>query len=153
MDGWMYIYIYNKYIHIYNIHTYIHTNIHTYKHTYIYIYIYLKVSQLLLALATCSETKTCIWLSFKASSYYIRYSFMTLDSLCSICNKSVSYRNSIACNLCLTQTHFTYNNLNFVDGQVIKKANKSWFYVQKSKNIFPFSNINHYKLSLTVKYR
>ena len=77
---------------------------------------------------------------------------MTLDFLCSTCDKSVSSRNSIECNLCLTQTHFKCNNLNFVDGQVIKNANKSWFCLQCSKNIFPFTNINNYKLSLTVNF-
>ena len=74
---------------------------------------------------------------------------MTLDFHCSTCNKSVSSINSTECNLCLTQTHFECNNLNLVDGQVIKNANKSWFYLQCSKNIFPFSNINNCKLSLT----
>ena len=58
---------------------------------------------------------------------YTRYSSMTLDFVCNTCNKSVSSRNSIECNLCRTQTHFKCNNLNFVDGQVIKNANKSWF--------------------------
>ena len=75
---------------------------------------------------------------------------MTLDSVCNTCNKCVSSRNSIECNLCLTEIHFKRNNLSFVDGQVIKNANKSWFYLQCSKNIFPFTNINNYKLSLTV---
>lgn len=50
---------------------------------------------------------------------------MTLDSFCNTCNKSVSYRNFVKCNLCLTQTHFKCNNLCFVDGQVIKNANRS----------------------------
>ena len=81
---------------------------------------------------------------------YTQYSSMTLDSVCNTCHKSVSSRNSIEWNLCLTQTHFKCNNLNFVDGQVIKNANKSWFCLQCSKNIFPFTNINNYKLSLTV---
>ena len=65
-------------------------------------------------------------------------------------NKSFSSRKSIECNLCLTQTHFKYKNLNFVDGQDIKNANKSWYCLQCSKNIFPFTNINSYKLSLIV---
>ena len=73
---------------------------------------------------------------------------MTLDSLCNTCNKSGHYRNSIEYNLCLTQTHFNYNNLNFVDSRVIKNANKSWFCVQCSKNKFAFTKINHHKLSL-----
>ena len=75
---------------------------------------------------------------------------MALDSLCNIRNKFVSSRNSIECNLCLTQIHFKCNNLNFVDGQVIKNANKSWFCLQCSKKRFPFTNINNYKLSLNV---
>ena len=41
--------------------------------------------------------------------------------------------------------------MNFVDGQVIKNANKSWFCLQCSKNIFPFTDINNDKLSLTVE--
>ena len=53
------------------------------------------------------------------------YSHMTLDCLCNTYNKSVSYRNYIECNLCFAQTHFKCNNLNFVDGQVIKNANVS----------------------------
>ena len=48
---------------------------------------------------------------------------MTLDSLCNIYNKFVS-NNSLECNLCLNQTHFERNNLYFVDGQVMKNANK-----------------------------
>ena len=75
---------------------------------------------------------------------------MTLDSVCNTCNKSVSYRNSVECNLRLTQTHFKCNYLNFADGQVTKNANKSWFCLQCSKNIFPFSNINNCKLFYTV---
>ena len=75
---------------------------------------------------------------------------MTLDSLCNTCSKSFSSRNSIECNWCLTQTHFKCSNLNFVDGQVIKNANKSWFCLQCCKNIFAFTNTNNYKLSLTV---
>ena len=66
---------------------------------------------------------------------------MTLDSLRNSCNKSVSSvssRNSIECNLCLTQTHFKCNNLNFVDDQVIKNANKSWFCLQCSKKCSNF---------------
>ena len=50
---------------------------------------------------------------------------MTLDYLCNTSNKSVSSRNSMECNSCLTQKHFKCNNLNFIDGQVVKNANKS----------------------------
>ena len=75
---------------------------------------------------------------------------MTLDSLCNTCKKSVSYRNSIECNFCLKQTDFKCNNLSFVYGLVKKNANKSWICVQCSKDIFPFTNLNNQKLSLTV---
>ena len=77
-------------------------------------------------MTTCSETKVnntyshthaCAWLPYNASSYFYQlhniYSYMTLDSLCNTCNKSVSYRNYIECNLCFTQTHFKCNNLTF----------------------------------------
>ena len=50
---------------------------------------------------------------------------MTLDYPCNTSNKSVSSRNSMECNSCLTQKHFKCNNLNFIDGQVVKNANKS----------------------------
>ena len=49
---------------------------------------------------------------------------MTLDYLLNTCNKSVSCINSIECNLCLIQIHLKCSSLNFVDGQVIKNANK-----------------------------
>ena len=75
---------------------------------------------------------------------------MALASLCNTCNKSVSSRHSIECNLCLTQTNFKCNNLNIVDGQVTNSANKSWFCLQYSKNIFSFTNINNNKLYFTV---
>ena len=61
---------------------------------------------------------------------------MALHSFCNTCNKSLNHRNSIRCNLCLTQTHFKCNNLNFVDDEVIKNSNKSWSSVQCSKRIF-----------------
>ena len=89
-------------------------------------------------------------LGSKPLEIFTGHSYMTLDSLCNTCNKSVSSGNSIECNLCLTQTHFKCNNLIFVDSQVIKNANKSLFCLQCSKNIFPFTNINNNKLSLTV---
>ena len=89
-------------------------------------------------------------LGSKPLEIFTGHSYMTLDSLCNTCNKSVSSGNSIECNLCLTQTHFKCNNLIFVDSQVIKNTNKSLFCLQCSKNIFPFTNINNNKLSLTV---
>ena len=103
---------------------YIHTYIYIYIHIYIYIYPY--KLQLLLAWLhavklkvnnTYSHTHACAWLPYNASSYFYQlhniYSYMTLDSLCNTCNKSVSYRNYIECNLCFTQTHFKCNNLTF----------------------------------------
>lgn len=54
------------------------------------------------------------------------------------------------CNLYLLETYCKCNGLNFDDGQVIKNANKSCFCLQCSKNIFQFTNINDYKLSLTT---
>ena len=116
MLQYIYIYIYIK-IYIYILHIYI---------IYIYIYIYPYKFQLLLAWLdavklkvnnTYSHTHACGWLSYKASSYLYQlhniYSYMALDSLCNTCDKSVSYRNYIECNLCFTQTHFKCNNLTF----------------------------------------
>ena len=88
----------------------------------------------------------------KSLVIYSRYISMTLDSNFNISNKSVTSRNSVKCNLCLTQTHFKCNNLNFVNGQVVKNANKSWFCLRCSKSIFPFTNINNCKLSLPVNH-
>ena len=61
---------------------------------------------------------------------------MTSDSLYNTYNKSFSSRKSIECNLRLTQTHFEYKNLNFVDGQDIKNANKSWYFCNVPKTYF-----------------
>ena len=60
---------------------------------------------------------------------------MKLDSLFNTC-KSVSYRNYLECSLSLTEIHFKCNNLNLVDGQVIKNANKSCFVCNVPKHIF-----------------
>ena len=57
---------------------------------------------------------------------------------------------SVEYNLHFTQTPFSCNNLNFAGGQVMKNAKKSRFCLQCSKNIYSFTNINNYKLSLTV---
>ena len=72
---------------------------------------------------------------------------MPLDSPYNTCNKSASYRNSAECNLCLNQTHFKCNNLNFVVGQVIRNANKSWFCLQCSKKTY--FRLQSYKQLLT----
>ena len=70
---------------------------------------------------------------------------MTLDSICNTCNKPVIHRNSIECNLYLTQTHFKYNSLKFVVCIVVKNVNKSWFCVQCSKNTFLFTSTKNHK--------
>ena len=48
--------------------------------------------------------------------------------------------------------YFKCNDLNFVDGQIIKYLHKSWFCVQCCKNIYVFTRINNNKLSPTVNY-
>ena len=42
--------------------------------------------------------------------------------------------------------HLKCNNLNFVDGQLMKNSNSSWFCLHCSNNIFPFTNITNKKL-------
>ena len=42
--------------------------------------------------------------------------------------------------------HLKCNNLNFVDDQIIKNSNNSWFCLQCPNNVFPFTNITHKKL-------
>ena len=73
---------------------------------------------------------------------------MCLTPACSTCNKTVSYRNSITCAHCFKPIHLKCNNLNFVDGQLIKNSNSSWFCLNCSNNIFPFTNITNKKLQL-----
>ena len=59
-------------------------------------------------------------------------------SACNTCGKSVKDRNSIKCNLCLTKVHLQCNYLNYVDSQ--------WHYYNCSKDLFPFTTINNFKL-------
>ena len=62
------------------------------------------------------------------------------------CGKSVKDRNSIKCNLCLTKVHLKCNYLNYVDSQYIKFSNKTWHCYNCSKDLFPFTTINNFKL-------
>ena len=67
-------------------------------------------------------------------------------SACNTCGKSVKDRNSIKCNLCLTKIHLKCNYLNYVDSQYIKFSNKTWHCYNCSKDLFPFTTINNFKL-------
>ena len=67
-------------------------------------------------------------------------------SACNTCGKSVKERNSIKCNLCLTKVHLKCNYLNYVDSQYIKFSNKTWHCYNCSKDLFPFTTINNFKL-------
>ena len=71
---------------------------------------------------------------------------MCLKPACSTCNKTVSHRNSITCAQCFKPIHLKCNNLNFVDGQLIKNSDSSWFCLYYSNKIFPFTNITNKKL-------
>ena len=71
---------------------------------------------------------------------------MCLKPACSVCNKTVSHRNSIIYAQCFGSKHLKCNNLNFVDGQLIKHSNNNWFCLRCSNNIFPFINITNKKL-------
>ena len=67
-------------------------------------------------------------------------------SACNTCGKSVKDRNSIKCNLCLTKVHLKCNYLNYVDSEYIKFSNKTWHCYNCSKDLFPFTTINNFKL-------
>ena len=67
-------------------------------------------------------------------------------SACNTCGKSVKNRNSIKCNLCLTKVHLKCNYLNYVDSQYIKFSNKTWHCYNCSKDLFPFTTINNFRL-------
>ena len=67
-------------------------------------------------------------------------------STCNTCGKSVKDRNSIKCNLCLTKVHLKCNYLNYVDSQFIKFSNKTWHCYNCSKDLFPITRINNFKL-------
>ena len=71
-------------------------------------------------------------------------------SSCSLCEKSVSHRSSIKCNLCQTISHLKCNDLNYVDGIYLKNLNISWYCRACCTDIFPFTNINNYKLYLSL---
>ena len=71
---------------------------------------------------------------------------MCLKPACSTWNKTVSHRNSITCAQCFKPIHLKCNNLNFVDGQLIKNSNSGWFCLHCSNNIFPFTNITNKKV-------
>ena len=67
-------------------------------------------------------------------------------SACNTCGKSVKDRNSIKNNLCLTKVHLKCNYLNYVDSQFIKFSNITWHCSNCSKDLFPFTAINNFKL-------
>ena len=65
---------------------------------------------------------------------------------CNTCRKSAKDINSIKCNLCLTKVHLKCNYLNYADSQYIKFSNKTWHCYNCSKDFFPFTTINNFKL-------
>ena len=70
--------------------------------------------------------------------------------LYSLFGKSVNHRSSIKCNLCQTISHLKCNDLNYVDGLYLKNLNISWYCRACCADIFPFTNINNYKLYLSL---
>ena len=68
----------------------------------------------------------------------------------SLCEKSVNHRSFIKCNLCQTISHLKCNDLNYVDGLYLKNSNISWYWRACYADIFPFTNINNYKLYLSI---
>ena len=72
------------------------------------------------------------------------------------CLKSVSYLSGpiLFSFPFLNETYFKCHNLNFVYGQVIKNANKSWLYCNVPKTYFclPMQIITNYLLRDMVKH-
>ena len=71
-------------------------------------------------------------------------------SSCSFCVKSVNHRSSIKCNLCQTISQLWCNDLNYNDRLYLKNS-KIWCCRACCADIFPFTNINNYKLYLSIK--
>ena len=71
-------------------------------------------------------------------------------SLCSLSEKSINHKSSIKCNLCQTKSHLKCNDLNYLDGLYFKNLNISWYCRVCCADIFPFTNINNYKLYLSL---
>ena len=59
---------------------------------------------------------------------------MCLKPTCSTCNKTVSHRNSMVCAQYFKTIHLKCKN--FVDSQLIKNSNNSWFCSYCSNYIF-----------------
>ena len=71
---------------------------------------------------------------------------MASTSLCNVCVKSVNNRNGLKCSLCQQNVHLKCNDLNYVDSQMIKKLNTSWYCLKCCTHIFPFTSLNNFKL-------
>ena len=74
-------------------------------------------------------------------------------SACNTCGRSVKYRNSIKCSLCLTKVHLKCNYLNYVDSQYITFSNKTWHCYNCNKDLFPFTTVNNFNLSSLLSDR
>ena len=65
--------------------------------------------------------------------------------VCIICNKIVSKRQKIECNVCFQTLHAKCNFLNSIDAKIIENQNKNWQCLDCSRKIFPFIELNDYK--------
>ena len=74
----------------------------------------------------------CFWLN-----KFLNIQPHVFKPACNTCNKTVSHRNLIIYAQCFKLIHLKCNNLNFVDGQLIKNSNSSWLCLHCSNNIFP----------------
>ena len=71
-------------------------------------------------------------------------------SSCGLCEKPINHRSSIKCSLRQTIIHLKCNDINYVDGLYLKNSNISWYCQACCANIFLFTNINSYKLYLSI---
>ena len=90
------------------------------------------------------------WCYFIFKFYISTVSLTECIFLYVVCEQSVNHRFSIKCNLCQTISHLKFNDLNYAHGLCLKNLNISWYCRTCCANIFPFTNINNYRLYLSL---
>ena len=61
---------------------------------------------------------------------------------CRICEKNVSDKDKVVqCDLCGLWVHIKCNNLNYLDYRYLQNSNKSWYFIEYCRTIFPFNSL------------
>ena len=91
-------------------------------------------------------------LPLRLSSTYFHFITDSVHNIssCSLYEKSVNRISYINSNLCQAVSHLKCNNLNYVDGPYLKSLNISCYCWAFCADMFPFTNINSYKLYLPI---